>query len=71
MKMLMDFVLDWSVHVYFRRRHVVAVGNVQMLRAVVGRRVVPRPLMSLTTELFQMVDELLPVRLLLSGEPRV
>ena len=67
MKMLMDFVLDWSVHVYFCRRHVVAVGNVQMLRAVVGLRLVPRSLMSLTTELFQMVYELLPVFFLLSG----
>ena len=56
MKMLMDFVLDWSVHVHFRRRHVVTVGNVKMLRDVVGlRHLVPRSLMSLTTELFQMV----------------
>ena len=55
MKMLMDFVLDWSVHVYFRRRHIVAVGNVQMLRDDVDLRLVPRSLMSLTTELFQMV----------------
>ena len=56
MKMLMDFVLDWSVHVDLRRRYVVTVGDVQMLWDVVcPRHLVPRPLMSLTTELFQMV----------------
>ena len=69
--MLMDFVLYWPVNVHFCRRHVVAVGDVQMLRAVVGPHLLPRSLMSLTTELFQVFYERLPVFLVLSRQPRV
>ena len=71
MKMLMDFVLHRPVNMYFRCRDVVAVGDMQMLRVVVGPRHVPRSLMSLTTELFQVLDERLSVLLLLPRQPRV
>ena len=71
MKMLMDFVLHRPVDMYLRCRDVVTVGDVQMLRVVLGRRLVPRSLMSLTTELPQVLDERLSVRLLLSRQPRV
>ena len=71
MKMLMDFVLHRPVNMHFRSRDVVTVGDVQMLRVVLGRRLVPRSLMSLTTELPQVLDERLSVRLLLSRQPRV
>ena len=71
MKMLMDFVLHRPVNMHFRCRDVVAVGDVQMLRVGFGHRLVPRSLMSLTTELFQVLDERLSVLLLLSRQPRV
>ena len=71
MKMLMDIVLHRPVNVHFRCRHIVAVGDVQMLRAVVGPDLVPRSLMLLTTELFQVIYERLSVLLVLPRQPRV
>ena len=71
MKMLMDFVLHRPVDMHLRCRDVVTVGDVQMLRVGLSRCLVPRSLMSLTTELLQVLDERLSVRLLLSRQPRV
>ena len=70
MKMLMHFFLDWSVYMHLCRRHVVAVGKMQMLR-VVGRPRLEIVLMSLSAELLQLLNESLPVFLLLPGQPCV
>ena len=75
MKMLVNLCLHWSVDVDLRCCHVVTVREMQMSRDVVRLLVVsplvPRLLMSLTTQLFEMFNESFSVLFLLICQPPV